>query len=127
MIRAITQDPHEGEPTVELDQDLWQGYVTAKRHAEKAAEYAERVKNRLILALGDAHAGVVDGRKVVTFRPQKRYAEAQLRARYPDLTQHYVTSKLMEMLDVARFGAAHPEILEQFQVRAFKATIEEDA
>ena len=121
---AIAQDPHEDEPTVELDSAIWDAYHRARRAADQALKDLDNIKNDLILALGDAHAGIVGGRKVVTFRPQRRYAEAQLRARYPDLTQHYLTSKLVEVLDVNRFGAAHPDILEQFQVRAFKAVSE---
>jgi len=121
---AIAQDPREDEPTVELDSAIWDAYHRARRAADQAQEDLDNAKNALILTLGDAHAGIINGRKVVTFRPQKRYAEAQLRARYPDLTQHYLTSKLVEILDVNRFGAAHPDILEQFQVRAFKAVSE---
>jgi len=121
----IAQDPHEDEPTVELDSAIWDAYHRARRAADQALKDLDNIKNDLILALGDAHAGIVEGRKVVTFRPQRRYAEAQLRARYPDLTQHYLTSKLVEVLDVNRFGAAHPDILEQFQVRAFKAEVGE--
>ncbi len=116
----ITSDPHEGEPTTELDPALWLEFVSLEEEAARVSKRLAEVKEQLILSLGDAHAGMFRDRKVVTFRPQKRYAEAQLRARYPDLTQHFVTHRVVEELDLTRFGVAHPEILEQFRVRAFK-------
>lgn len=112
-------DPHAKEPTVELERDLWQSYENALVALKKWTEYANELKARLVKELGDAYAGTVDGRKVVAHRPKDQYAITRLRQDYPDLTEHFLRWRTEQVFDQDAFEVAHPEILEQYKVRAF--------
>ena len=117
-------DPYADEPTAELDENLWAAFVAARDEAAGWTRKADELKNALILSLGDAHAGLVAGRKVVSFRPKRQWAEAQLVRQYPDLAQHYMRPKVTEVFDLPAFMLVHPDIAEQFRVRAFKLEVE---
>lgn len=112
-------DPHAKEPTVELEKELWQSYENALVALNKWTQYANDLKARLLKELGDAYAGTVDGKKVVAHRPKDQYAVSRLRQDYPDLTEHFMRWKTEQVFDTEAFSVAHPEILEQYKVRAF--------
>jgi hypothetical protein len=113
-------DPHDGEPTAEVEPGLWQSFREAKIALEAAQRRVEDLKNEIILQIGDAYAGTVDGRKVATFRPKNQYAEAALTKAYPDLAQHFMRTKRIQVLDLPAFLMHHPDIVSQYQVRAFR-------
>lgn len=112
-------DPHAGEMTVEVTPDLWQKYEAALVSLKQWTEYANDLKKAILAELGDAYAGTVNGKKVVAHRPKDQYAISRLRTDYPDLTQHFMRWRTEEVFDEEAFGVAHPEILEQYKVRAF--------
>jgi hypothetical protein len=116
-------DPFSDEPTSEIDPELWYQYLAAREAADVAKEKLERLKNEVVGAIGDAHAGTVDGRKVATFRPKRQWAEAALIQAYPDLARHFMRTKVTEVLDLPAFMERHPDIVNQFQVRAFRLEI----
>lgn len=111
-------DPHAGESTVELPEDLWSAYDQALATLKQWTEYVNELKARMLKELGDAYAGTVNGKKVISHRPKDQYAIARLRDDYPDLTAHFMRWKTEEVFDQEAFGAQHPEILEQYKVRA---------
>ena len=112
-------DPHAGEMTVEIDRDKFKLYEEAVAAIKAWTEEANRLKAELIEILGDAYAGTVDGKKVVGHRPKDQYAIQRLRTDYPDLTKHFMRWKTEEVFDLDKFSQQHPEILEQYKVRAF--------
>jgi hypothetical protein len=112
-------DPHANEPTVELDRDTVKLLYEAKEAVRLWTIEYNRLKRKLTDTLGDAFAGTVDGEKVVLYRPKDQYAIKQLEADYPDLVEHFKRMELREVLDVAAFGARHPDILTKYRVRAF--------
>jgi hypothetical protein len=112
-------DPHAHERTVELDRDKWKLLQEAEDAIKRWVKHRNRLKLELIAALGDATAGTVDGAKVCYYRPKDQYAISQLQADYPDLTERFKKMEVKEVLDVAAFEAAHPEILTKYRVRAF--------
>jgi hypothetical protein len=112
-------DPHAGELTVELDKDLWTRYEEGLATLKKWTDYVNELKALLLKQLGDAYAGTVEGRKVVAHRPKDQYAIARLRKDYPDLTEHFMRWRTEQAFDEDAFAMAHPEILEQYKVRAF--------
>lgn len=112
-------DPYENEMTVELDPDKVQLLNEAKDAIRKWTAHYNRLKQELMATLGAAHAGTVNGEKVVYYRPKDQYAITRLEADYADLVQHFQRMEVKEVLDVEAFRAAHPDILERYRVRAF--------
>jgi hypothetical protein len=110
-------DPYANEPTTELDEDLVRAYQEAKLAAKLWAEELERIKGKLQEALGDRHAGTVQGRKVVAYRPQSRYAESRLVKDNPDLAEGFFAME--RRFQINAFAAQHPDIAEQYRIRAF--------
>jgi hypothetical protein len=112
-------DPNANEMTVELDRDKVKLLDEARVQIKAWTTYYSRLKTELIEALGDATAGTVDGEKVVYYRPKDQYAISRLEVDYPDLVEHFKKMEIREVLDVAAFGAQHPDILTKYRVRAF--------
>ena len=111
-------DPHADEPTVEIDQDTWKLFLEAKA-AEKAwAAEKNRLYKRLVAEVGDAYAMTVNGEKVALYRPRSNYAEARIIKDYPDLTQHFFEYQTNSVFNMAKFAEQHPDIAEQYRVRA---------
>ena len=112
-------DPHAGEMTTEINGDVFKLYEEALGRVQEWTEYANKLKTMILEQLGEAYAGTVDGEKVVSHRPKKQYAESRLRQDYPDLTEHFMKWKTEQTFDLDAFIQAHPEIAEQYRVRAF--------
>lgn len=112
-------DPHANEMTVELDRDKVQLLNEAKEAILKWTKYYNRLKQEVMAAMGDAYAGTVDGEKVILYRPKDQYALTRLETDYPDLVEHFREPKVVYEIDVDRFKAQHPDILEKYRVRAF--------
>lgn len=111
-------DPHAGESTREVNPDTVKLLDQAKESVKAWSAEVVRLSNRLREEMGDAFAATVDGEKVYAYRPQANYAVARLQKDYPDLTRHFMKSQVVEALDIALFARAHPEIAEQYRVRA---------
>jgi hypothetical protein len=120
-------DPHRNESTTELEKSIWLQYLEAKANADAWEKVAQDLRQSLVVQLGDAYAGTVDGRKVVTHRPKNAYAVSRLEKEHYDLVQHFQEAKVTYVTDVARFAKAYPEIAEQYRTRSFNTlgTIEE--
>jgi hypothetical protein len=112
-------DPHAGEMTVELNRDIFKAYEEALARLKEWTEYVNKLKKIILEELGDAYAGTVDGAKVVSHRPKDQYAISRLRSDYPDLTERFMAWKTEQVFDLESFTQAHPEIVEQYRVRAF--------
>lgn len=112
-------DPHANEMTVEIDRDKYKLYEEALAALKAWGEEVNRLKKEILDELGDAYAGTVDGKKVVSHRPKEQYAIQRLRTDYPDLTEHFMRWKTEQVFDQDAFEAAHPQILEQYKVFAF--------
>ena len=112
-------DPHANEPTQELDADKVKLLYEAKANMQGwAAEY-NRLKREVTDTLGDAHAGTVNGEKVIYFRPKDQYAVTRLEKDYPDLVEHFKEARVTYEVDMDRFRAQHPDIAALYRVRAF--------
>lgn len=113
-------DPYWNESAVELDPETYKLWLKAKEAAEGWEKEAGRLRDLLAEQLGNAHAGLLNGEKVVTYRPTARYAEARLKTAYPDLVQHFMRKRQVDFFDVALFAAKHPDIAEQYRSRSFR-------
>jgi hypothetical protein len=113
-------DLHTEEPKVEVSPGLYQSWREAEDNAKAWDKVARERRQALEQSLGDAHAGTVGGRLVVTYRPSEKWATAALIKAYPDLTQHYMRPKESQELDLELFRRAYPQIAEAFRVRVFR-------
>lgn len=111
-------DPHASEPTAEVNPDTVKLLDEAKRAVKAWTEEVNRLAARLRDEMGEAFAATVGGEKVYTYRPQDKYAVARLRQDYPDLTEHFLKHEMTVTLDIAAFALRHPEIADQYRVRA---------
>lgn len=112
-------DPYAHEPTKELNPDKVRLFKAARDAVAKWTAELERLKKELQAELDGAHAGTVDGVKVVTYRPQDRYAVARLVKDNPDITEHFWKHEVVRQFDVDTFTAQHPEIADAYRIRAF--------
>jgi hypothetical protein len=113
-------DPYADEPTAELDPDyvkLWREAEAAKKAWEKEAG---RLRGILEDQLGHAHAGTINGEKVIYYRPQKNYAGQAIRRAYPELTEHFLKRVVVEEFQAEEFARAHPDLAEPYRVRSFR-------
>lgn len=115
----LLPDKHAGEKTKDIDRDKYFLYLEAVSAANSWLREANRLKAEIIRELGDAYAGVVDGKKVVAHRPKRQYAITRLRKDYPDLTEHFMKWTTEQTFDVDAFDLAHHDILQMYQVHAF--------
>jgi len=113
-------DPYADEPTAELDRDLWKRYLEAVDAVEKWTKELDRRRKRLEEQIGRAHAGTVDGVKVIFWRPTATYATAALLKAYPDLTAHFFKRVFRDEFQMSDFAGSHPEIAEQYRSRSFR-------
>lgn len=77
------------------DVAVWiEAYRTARANADKWTELADRAREHITTALGDAEIGTVAGtpavRHTVVHRPQLR--TAKLRAEYPDICDAFTVT-----------------------------------
>jgi hypothetical protein len=114
-------DPYEHEPAVEVDPVTFAAYMEAASNVLAWQKEADRLKRMLAEQMGDAHAGLVDGRKLITNRPGDRWAEARMIKDYPELTSHYIKPVYQDKFDFSMFQAAHPDIVEKYRVRSFRS------
>ena len=113
-------DPHAEEPTVEVDPDYYKNWREAQQ--AEALWHDEVLRLRAILEkqIGDAYAGTINGDKVITYRPERRYATRSIQRDHPDLTQHFMKRVVVEEFQTDDFIHAHPEIAEKYRIRSFR-------
>lgn len=108
--------------------DATEELIVAEREATKlAAAWGERAKQlraAIEAVMGDADAGTVRGRVVVTHLPKEQWAVARLRSEYPDLTAQFVEIVAKEEFVLDKFRVAYPDIARQYQVKSFGSTYE---
>lgn len=117
----MKKDPYADEPTADVDPELSRLHREACGAAAVWGKEAERLKKLIDDQIGDAHAGLVDGRKLYTHRPEERWAVAALVKDNPELTQHYYSTVEKEEFDFESFRRIHPEIAEKYRVRSFRS------
>jgi hypothetical protein len=117
-------DPHATETTKEIPGDLWRQYEETRANVEGWKRHLDFLQEQIQAYIGDAHAGTVGGRKVVTYRPTATYAVTALRKAYPELAQHFEVEKLVTQFDLDAFLHQHNEIAERFRSRSFRVVAE---
>lgn len=114
-------DPHADESTADVDPVTYSQYMEAAANAMSWEKEADRLRALLDAQMGNAYAGLVDGRKLLTHRPTSTFRVAQLVKDYPELTQHYLHSEVKQVVDMAAFVHDHPEIAESYRSRQFRS------
>jgi len=113
-------DQYENEPTTQISPDLWDQYQDALRAVAKWEQHLDLLKLKLKTELGDAHAGMIGDRKVVTYRPINTYSVAGIRRDYEELAQHFEHEVTRTEFDLAAFSAQHPDIADKYRTRQFR-------
>lgn len=114
-------DQHVDEAKAEVSALLYAGWREAEENAKAWDKVARERRQALEEVLGNASAGTIEGRVVVTYRPSDKWAVAALMKAYPDLTQHFMRpAPVREELDLEAFRKAHPDVADQFRVRVFR-------
>ncbi len=121
-------DKHADEPTQEIQESAFEAWFNAKQAAEAWKAEEQRLRVALELAMGEADAATINGRKVVTNRFTDRIAVKRLQEDYPALTEHYMRPVTKTEFDVDSFLLMHREIAEKYRVRSLrlvtKSTVE---
>jgi hypothetical protein len=117
-------DRHVNEATREIQAELLESWKDAKWAAEAWRGEEQRRRERLELAMGDADAATINGRKVLTNRPSRRIAVKRLMEDYPALVEHYMRPVTTTEFDEASFVRVHRDIAEKYRVRSFRAVAE---
>ena len=115
-------DKHADEATVEIDENLFKRHLMCVQNAKFWQDQAAETKAEILALMGEIPAALVGGAKVITHRTARNYATARLREDYPELTQHFMQTRLEEVFDIDMFSRLHPEIAEKYRVRSFKIT-----
>lgn len=116
----MKKDPHADEPTAEMDIVTYSQYLEAQNNAAAWKKEAERLMKLLNEQIGDAYAGTINGHKLVTHRPEERWAVQQLIKDYPELTSHYFKKVVKDEFEIDDFRKAHSDILDKYRVRSFR-------
>lgn len=119
-------DKYENEDVVEIPADLFANLQEATAHADGWAKIRDGYKKRLQALIGKAHAGMVDGVKVITYRPSNKWAEARIIKDHPDLVEHFMREVTRDVFDIEAFRLRHPEIAEAYRVRQFRMSDDDE-
>ena len=120
-------DEYENEPAVQVSAEMYEEWKDVVVRISKLQAYADDLKAALIKQIGAAHAGMVGNRKVLTHRPENRYATARLIKERHDLAQHFMRQVTREEFDLAAFKARHPDEAEEYRIRSFRLVPSGDA
>jgi len=113
-------DPYDGEPTAQIDPQDFQDLMQCRTAISGWEERLKYLKAKIEKQMGEAHAGMIGDRKVITNRPTQGYAESRLVKENEELAQHFMIQKVTEVLDLATFSAQHPDIASRYRIRQFR-------
>lgn len=114
-------DPYKDEPTAPVDPVRWALYQELLKAMAAGKKRLEDLRLEFEAEIGTAHAGTVDGVKVITNRPtQGTYNTTLLKKEYGDLAQHFMREEVKDVLDMDLFAKAYPDIAGKFQSRQFR-------
>ena len=113
-------DRYENEDVVEIPAELYAELKEATLHAEGWGKIRDGYKAKIRALIGAAHAAMVNGEKVITYRPSEKWAEARIIKDHPELAEHFMREVKREVFDMEAFRLRHPEIAEAYRVRQFR-------
>jgi hypothetical protein len=113
-------DRHADEETREIQAAAFEAWTNAKNAVDAWKAEEQRLRMALELAMGDADAATINGRKVLTNRFTDRIAVKRLQEDYPSLVEHYMRKVEVPEFDLASFLRVHPGIAEKYRVRSFR-------
>lgn len=111
---------HDDEPKTEIQGDLYADWVDARDQMQRWTLRAEELRRKLEEQLGEATAGTIHGKVMLTYRYKSGYATRALVRDYPVLTESYMRSRVVEELDMDAFSASHPGLAEKYRIRELR-------
>lgn len=115
-------DKYEAEDVVEIPAELYAKLTEANSNVDGWTRIRDGYKKMVQTLLGKASAGMVDGQKVITYRPSNKWAESRIIKDHPDLAHHFMTTKTQVVFDMEAFKLRHPEIAEAYRIRQFRVS-----
>jgi hypothetical protein len=79
-----------------------------------------RLDDQLRELIGDHGVGTFRGEEVFTYRPINRFAMARFIKENPDLARHFMTRKMIDVVDEGALLAARPDLYRRYQTRQTK-------
>lgn len=113
-------DRNAAEDVVEIDEGTWAAYLEAQANVDGWTKIRDGLKDKIQTLLGSATAAMVNGEKVITYRPSDKWAEARILKDYPDLAQHFMYKETKDIFNMEAFALRHPDIAEAYRVRQFR-------
>lgn len=117
----MSVDPYASEPAVQIPPDLWQQYTEALENEAGWTRHVKFLREQIEKLIGDAHAGKVGDRKVVTYRPIDTWSVSGLKRDYPEMVAHFEHEVSKVEFDLEAFRAQHPDIAAAYRSRQFRA------
>lgn len=120
---------HDNEPRTEIQGDLYADWVDARDQMQRWTLRAEELRRKLEEQLGEATAGTIHGRVMLTYRYKSGYATRALIRDFPALTEDYMRSRVVEELDMDAFVASHPDLAARYRIRELRrvSSVEEES
>lgn len=90
-----------------------------KENLKQWEAYLDTLKAGIVARLGDAEAGVLDGREVVTYKAKKQFRHAQFTKDHPDLAAMFTRKQVVETLDWEVLLKAEPQLAGGYVTKVF--------
>lgn len=108
---------------IELDQ--YKELLNARWEAAKLRDYYDKLvhdaDDELAKLVGDGE-GTYHGQRVFARPPTKRFASGKFIKDYPDLAQHFMTTKVTEVISEQALKQARPDLYQEYLVRTTQFT-----
>lgn len=80
-----------------------------------------KVQAQIASVMGDATVGLVDGRKVLTFRWEDRFRAGDFQKAYPDTYRTFTHVVEHKEFDASWLRQVRPELYDEFRVRSMRS------
>lgn len=108
-------------PQVSLDSyaNIVEAYRNARSEISRWQDAAEVLRRRIEQAMGDADEGIIDGKRVVSYRRDGAFRSAQFMAEQKELAETYGRPKTGTEIDTDRLRQDFPQVYQQYRTRPF--------
>lgn len=108
-------------PQASLDHcaNILAAYREARAEMERWKEASEVLRRRIEAAMGDADEGIIDGRRVITYRREGAFSPAKFMQEQRELAEKYSRERTGTEIDIERLRQDFPHIYQQYRSRPF--------
>lgn len=108
-------------PQASLDShaNIVEAYRNARAEISRWQDAAEVLRRRIEQAMGDADEGLINGKRVVTFKREGAFKSAQFMTEQKELAEKYGRPKSGTEIDTDRLREDFPQVYQQYRTRPF--------